>query len=184
MIVAASDGKVLFATRLAQTLVTRSFPVSAPGSLPDELRPTAARIRSHEVAPGLGARGSIGRPGEPTVIELETRASQGPNALLPLGLTPREAEVLFWLSEGKADSEVAIILGSARRTVEKHVEHILGKLHAENRAAAIPPCWRRWAACAIERESTAPDPVRWEAGDNCAGFQPAVSPRCAWRGTR
>ncbi len=45
--------------------------------------------------------------------------------------------MLFWLSEGKADSEVAIILGSARRTVEKHVEHILGKLHAENRAAAI-----------------------------------------------
>ena len=45
--------------------------------------------------------------------------------------------MLFWLSEGKANSEVAIILGSARRTVEKHVEHILGKLHAENRAAAI-----------------------------------------------
>lgn len=137
LIVASSDGKVLFATRRAQTLLTRSFPASAPGSLPDELRPAAARIRSHEVAPGLGARGSIGRPGEPTVIELETRASQGPDALLPLGLKPREAEVLFWLSEGKANSEVAIILGSARRTVEKHVEHILGKLHAENRAAAI-----------------------------------------------
>ena len=137
LIVAASDGKVLFATRLAQTLLTRSFPGSPPGSLPDELRPAVSRIRSEEVAPGLGARWSTGRPGEPTVIELETRASRGPDALLPLGLTPREAEVLFWLSEGKANSEVAIILGSARRTVEKHVEHILGKLHAENRAAAI-----------------------------------------------
>ena len=137
MIVAAPDGKVLFATRLAQTLLTRSFPASAPGSLPDALRPASSRIRSEEVAPGLGARWSTGRPGEPTVIELETRASLGPKALLPLGLTPREAEVLFWLSEGKANSEIAIILGSARRTVEKHVEHILGKLHAENRAAAI-----------------------------------------------
>jgi DNA-binding CsgD family transcriptional regulator len=57
--------------------------------------------------------------------------------LLELGLTPREAEVLFWLSEGKTNAEIGLILNSARRTVEKHVEHILEKLNVENRSAAI-----------------------------------------------
>lgn len=57
--------------------------------------------------------------------------------MLSLGLTQREAEMLLWLSEGKTDSEIGVILNSARRTVEKHVEHILDKLGGENRAAAI-----------------------------------------------
>lgn len=48
-----------------------------------------------------------------------------------------EAEVLFWVSEGKTNAEVGVILDSARRTVEKHVEHILEKLGVENRSAAI-----------------------------------------------
>jgi len=60
-----------------------------------------------------------------------------PAVLLSLGLTPREAEVLFWVSEGKTNAEVGVILDSAKRTVEKHVEHILEKLGVENRAAAL-----------------------------------------------
>jgi DNA-binding CsgD family transcriptional regulator len=89
------------------------------------------------VAPGLNARPLTGRPGEPLVIELEAQLVRGPNVLLELGLTPREAEVLFWLSEGKTNAEIGLVLNSARRTVEKHVEHILEKLNVENRSAAI-----------------------------------------------
>jgi DNA-binding CsgD family transcriptional regulator len=51
-------------------------------------------------------------------------------------LTPRETEVSRWLSQGKTNPEIAIILQARRRTIEKHVEKILEKLGVENRTAA------------------------------------------------
>ena len=53
-----------------------------------------------------------------------------------LGLTHREAEVLYWLSEGKTNPEIGQVLGMSRRTVDKHTEHIFAKLGVETRAAA------------------------------------------------
>jgi DNA-binding CsgD family transcriptional regulator len=53
-----------------------------------------------------------------------------------LKLTPREAEVLFWISQGKSNHDIGIILGAKTGTICKHVEHILGKLNVENRTAA------------------------------------------------
>ncbi len=57
-------------------------------------------------------------------------------ALASLKLTPREAEVLFWISEGKSNQDIGVILGASTGTICKHVEHILGKLNVENRTAA------------------------------------------------
>lgn len=139
LVVAGPDGRILFATRLAQALLARSFPDLPAGALPgvlDELlRPGEARSAS--VAPGLNARALAGRGGEPVVIELQAQSVSSPRALLALGLTPREAEVLFWVSEGKTNAEIGVILNSSRRTVEKHLERILEKLKVENRGAAI-----------------------------------------------
>jgi DNA-binding CsgD family transcriptional regulator len=56
--------------------------------------------------------------------------------LVSAGLTLREAEVLLWVMRGKADSEIAVILGSKTATVSKHLEHIYQKLGVENRTAA------------------------------------------------
>jgi DNA-binding NarL/FixJ family response regulator len=53
-----------------------------------------------------------------------------------MGLTSREIEVLFWISEGKANHDIGIILGACTGTICKHVEHILSKLNVENRTAA------------------------------------------------
>lgn len=61
---------------------------------------------------------------------------RGPGELLRLGLSHREAEVLYWIAQGKTNPEIAVILGIARRTVATHVEHILAKLAVENRCAA------------------------------------------------
>jgi DNA-binding CsgD family transcriptional regulator len=72
-----------------------------------------------------------------SVLELESPAERRPADLLPLGLTPREAEVLFWICEGKSNPEIGIILGSSARTVEKHVENILRKLGVPTRSAAV-----------------------------------------------
>lgn len=54
-----------------------------------------------------------------------------------LGLTRRESEVLSWLSKGKANRDIAQILGLSPRTVDKHLEQIYAKLGVENRTAAV-----------------------------------------------
>ena len=58
-------------------------------------------------------------------------------AFASLQLTPREAEVLFWISRGKSNHDIAVILGAKTSTICKHVEHILGKLNVENRTTAV-----------------------------------------------
>ena len=45
-----------------------------------------------------------------------------------LGLTPREMEILYWLGQGKTNTEIALILCSNFRTVKKHLEHIYKNL--------------------------------------------------------
>ena len=52
------------------------------------------------------------------------------------GLTQREAEVLLWIANGKANRDIADILGLSARTVNKHLEQIYVKLGVENRASA------------------------------------------------
>lgn len=61
---------------------------------------------------------------------------RGVKALAPLELTPREAEVLLWISRGKSNHEIGVILGAKTGTVCKHVEHIFTKLNVENRTSA------------------------------------------------
>jgi DNA-binding NarL/FixJ family response regulator len=56
--------------------------------------------------------------------------------LLALGLTPRAAETLLWLSQGKTNSDIATILGITESTVKKHVQEIFEKLGVETRGAA------------------------------------------------
>ena len=53
-----------------------------------------------------------------------------------LGLTPRVAESLLWLAQGKTNAEIAIILGNSESTVKKHVLEIFEKLGVETRTAA------------------------------------------------
>jgi DNA-binding NarL/FixJ family response regulator len=53
-----------------------------------------------------------------------------------LQLTGREAEVLYWVTLGKTNHEVAAILDMSPRTVNKHLEHIFAKLNVETRTAA------------------------------------------------
>ena len=53
-----------------------------------------------------------------------------------LGLTPRGAEVLLWVAQGKSNPEVAAILGAAEKSVKVHFGHIFEKLGVDNRHAA------------------------------------------------
>ena len=66
----------------------------------------------------------------------ENRQAERILSLKKLGITPREAEVLYWIMEGKSNSDIAIILGLGARTVGKHCENLFNKLEVENRTAA------------------------------------------------
>lgn len=56
--------------------------------------------------------------------------------LMDLGLTPRAAETLLWVAQGKTNPEIATILGISEGTVKKHVLEIFEKLQVETRTAA------------------------------------------------
>lgn len=52
------------------------------------------------------------------------------------GLTPREAEVLAWVTQGKSNDAIGTILDISPRTVQKHLERIFAALGVESRTAA------------------------------------------------
>lgn len=59
-----------------------------------------------------------------------------PAPLMALGLTPREAEVLLWLAQGKSNGEISLIINATENTVKKHVQHLFEKLGVDSRHAA------------------------------------------------
>lgn len=59
-----------------------------------------------------------------------------PKPLEKLGISPREAEVLLWVAQGKGNHEIAQILGLSIATVKKHTIHIFEKVGVESRTAA------------------------------------------------
>jgi DNA-binding response OmpR family regulator len=77
----------------------------------------------------------------------EVAGSDGEHGVLQraLALTSREAEVLLWISRGKANRDIGEILAISPRTVNKHLEQIFVKLGVENRAAAAAAAVRSLA---------------------------------------
>ncbi|MDQ6808991.1 MAG: helix-turn-helix transcriptional regulator [Verrucomicrobiota bacterium] len=52
-----------------------------------------------------------------------------------LGLTAREADVVLWVTQGKTNEEIGIILGLTRGTVKFYVGRVLARLGCETRTA-------------------------------------------------
>ena len=69
-------------------------------------------------------------------IAAESRAMESPGDAAE-ALTPRQVEVLRWVAAGKSDRQVAAILGTSVRTVQKHLENAYVTLGVENRTAAV-----------------------------------------------
>ncbi|TCO70077.1 DNA-binding response regulator [Rhodovulum euryhalinum] len=76
-------------------------------------------------------------PGE-TMVRIRRQQEGGCEARLAgsFGLTDREAEVLFWLTRGKTNRDIAEILELSARTVNKHLEQVFHKMGVDNRTSA------------------------------------------------
>ncbi|MHB8271422.1 helix-turn-helix transcriptional regulator [Bradyrhizobium sp.] len=62
---------------------------------------------------------------------------------LPVKLTPREADVLHWIAEGKSDWEIGMILHVSEHTVDKMARQIRAKFGAANRTQAVAQALRQ-----------------------------------------
>jgi DNA-binding response OmpR family regulator/DNA-binding CsgD family transcriptional regulator len=141
------QGQVVWATPQAQKLLSTTTPDQA--TLPASLLTWLQEIE-HGKADAKPAPAAFLKNDQ---LRLQYMGKLGPNEFLlriakdtspdtpaqfskELGLTAREGEVLAWLSKGKANRDIAQILGLSPRTVDKHLEQIYAKLGVENRTAA------------------------------------------------
>lgn len=67
------------------------------------------------------------RPSPPVQAQAAVRSS----------ITDRERQILSWVREGKSNHEIGEVLGISPLTVKNHVQKILRKLGASNRAQAV-----------------------------------------------
>ncbi|MEM7500335.1 MAG: response regulator transcription factor, partial [Pseudomonadota bacterium] len=151
----ARDGSVQWATPRAQELAgaavapggaARGPAAEWVGRIVD--RPVST-VRPLVLAEGEGQRPFslvyLGRTASDAVltrVAAATTEPPGQRLASSLKLTPREGEVLGWLADGKANRDIAAILGLSPRTVNKHLEQIYAKLEVENRTAAVAKALR------------------------------------------
>jgi DNA-binding NarL/FixJ family response regulator len=76
------------------------------------------------------------RAEQATVPDFKPRFDSARPMEVSLGLTPRVAETLLWIAQGKTNGDIAVILGISESTVKKHVLEIFGALGVETRSAA------------------------------------------------
>ena len=77
------------------------------------------------------------RPGMPPPLRKPAPATEAPARPARGGITERECQILRWIREGKSNQQIAEVLGISPLTVKNHVQKILRKLGAGNRAQAV-----------------------------------------------
>ena len=146
-------GRIMEAAPVARRLLGSFFPDDGGTFLPAALRVwlggqrnwgldrPPARDGHHFVASRLGLRLIVHAivEADSKVAHLLLRAERrtvDAAELQVLPLTGRERQVLAFVAAGKANADIAAILGISARTVQKHLEHIFAKLGVETRTAA------------------------------------------------
>ena len=148
--VRVADGRLVWQTPLARRLLRDFFAAAgedAPLRLLDWIHDAElARREGREPVGLLAADGSrrllasfhdqTGDAEWLVVLREENDASAIESLIAAFRLTQKEAEVLYWVTQGKTSKDIGDILGSSPRTVNKHLEHVFEKLGVETRTAA------------------------------------------------
>ena len=153
IIVVGRSGEMIFINSLGESMLESFFGESPMNGLPDDLKNLVSRelcnvCSANYFAPPaplvvkredseLLVRLAFDELNGELMLLLEERTARSPADLNCLGLTPRESEILLWMSKGKTDPEIATLCGISRRTVAKHAEHLFTKLGVETRTAAV-----------------------------------------------
>lgn len=148
--VRASDGRLVWQTPLARSLLTRYF-ASAEPQLP-EAATDWVQAQSQAQLAGLATPSfTVAHGANRLVLALHEQTGDGEWLVVmreasdaavveamthTFRLTLREAEVLYWVVKGKTNRDIADILGMSAATVKKHLEHVFDKLGVETRTAA------------------------------------------------
>jgi DNA-binding NarL/FixJ family response regulator len=69
-----------------------------------------------------------------------TRQAPSPltkTSFIPIGLTPRQSEILFHVAQGASNQAIAQTLGVHWTTIKTHLTHINQKLNATSRLSAV-----------------------------------------------
>jgi LuxR family maltose regulon positive regulatory protein len=125
----------------ALTALERALTLAAPEGyvrrFVDEGMPMAVLLRAayaHGIVPNYAAQ-LLGHFGALTLPEPSTPPAAAHH--LPEALTERELQILRLLGAGRSNQEIADELVIAVGTVKRHINSILGKLHAQSRLHAV-----------------------------------------------
>ena len=106
----------------------------------DEIRQALQRVASGQASLDPAVQMHLVEAIATTATATTTDAK--PVAELPDGLTPREAEVLGLIGAGSSNTEIAAQLFVSEATVKSHVNHMLPKIGARDRAQAVGYAYR------------------------------------------
>ena len=73
-------------------------------------------------------------------LALQRIASAAQAPLAAAAVSPRQAEILQWLREGKSNEEIGRLLGISPLTVKNHLQRLYRQLGVSNRAHAVARC--------------------------------------------
>ena len=153
LVISNQRGEVRFINQRAADLVQAYFGSSSGRVLPEPLRryldsqsriangleyyepPTPFELRGRSAT--LRMQASFYTQTDDITLILEEHRERNIEDFQRPELSRREAEMLFWVSKGKTDSEIAGLCAISIRTVQKHIENVFAKLGVETRTAAV-----------------------------------------------
>jgi len=109
----------------------------------DEIRQALQRVASGQASLDPAVQMHLVEAIATTATAATTDVTSAPAASqLPDGLTPREVEVLGLIGAGLSNTEIAAQLFVSEATVKSHVNHMLPKIGARDRAQAVGYAYR------------------------------------------